>query len=139
MDEWTPPGLSPAAMLDEIEHRRFLERCAEQLSEYDATIRRRPAPDAVTWAALDKRLNKICGNILAVCERFKQRIEALEAKSIGQYLGPWQKGGDYKPGNFVTSPGSLWHCKAVPGTRPGTCPDAWTLVAKRGRDGRDAR
>ena len=139
MDDWTPKGLSPAAMLDELEHRAFLERCAKELSQYDATIPQRSAPDAVTRAALDKRLNAICGNILSVCEKFLRRIEALEAKSMGQYLGPWQKGTSYEPGNFCTSSGSLWHCRLATGTRPGTCPEAWQLVAKRGWDGRDAR
>ena len=43
--------------------------------------KRTPAPELVTRQELDARFEKICGNILSVCEKFKARIEALEAKA----------------------------------------------------------
>ncbi|MGF6957998.1 hypothetical protein [Paraburkholderia youngii] len=43
----------------------------------------------------------------------------------------------YEPGDAVTWAGSLWHCDAPTDAKPDAAPDAWTLVAKRGRDGKD--
>jgi hypothetical protein len=56
--------------------------------------------------------------------------------------GLWKSGtADYRRGNFVQYDGSTWQCN-VEGTKmqpsDGTNTD-WTLVAKRGRDGRDRR
>jgi hypothetical protein len=38
---------------------------------------------------------------------------------------------------MVTWAGSLWHCDKATKNKPGT--DDWTLAAKKGRDGKDAR
>lgn len=44
----------------------------------------------------------------------------------------------YARGDVVTFGGSMWHCNAATEEKPGDGSTAWTLAAKRGRDGRDA-
>jgi len=53
------------------------------------------------------------------------------------HKGIWKSDQEYKRGNFVTTAGSTWHCNEVTKDRPGVS-RAWTLVVKRGSDGRDA-
>ncbi|SAK63559.1 Carbohydrate binding domain protein [Caballeronia pedi] len=53
------------------------------------------------------------------------------------YRGVFVAGETYKAGDVVTWAGSLWHCNATTDTKPDTGGDAWTLAAKRGRDGKD--
>ncbi|WP_250532430.1 hypothetical protein [Caballeronia sp. ATUFL_F1_KS39] len=55
------------------------------------------------------------------------------------YRGVHQAGETYRAGDVVTWAGSLWHCNATTDTKPDAGGDAWTLAAKRGRDGKDAR
>ncbi|BAO89027.1 hypothetical protein [Caballeronia cordobensis] len=55
------------------------------------------------------------------------------------YRGVYQAGETYRTGDVVTWAGSLWHCNATTDTKPDAGGDAWTLAAKRGRDGKDAR
>lgn len=43
----------------------------------------------------------------------------------------------YVRGDVVTFGGSMWHCNAATEEKPGDGSAAWTLAAKRGRDGRD--
>ncbi|WP_321941645.1 collagen-like domain-containing protein [Paraburkholderia tropica] len=45
----------------------------------------------------------------------------------------------YEPGDTVTWAGSLWHCNAPTSEKPDAGGGGWTLIAKRGRDGKDAR
>jgi hypothetical protein len=53
-----------------------------------------------------------------------------------RFAGPWREGVKYFSGNFVSHGGALFCCCADSQTKPGTGSD-WTLVAARGRDGRD--
>lgn len=62
--------------------------------------------------------------------------EAVDAIPHLVYKGVWQPETDYRPGSMVTFGGSLWHCNAPTREKPGLGP-AWTLAAKKGRDGRD--
>jgi len=55
-----------------------------------------------------------------------------------RYCGVFVDGKDYDLGDGVTWAGSLWHCNAATTTRPGEGSKTWTLMVKRGRDGRDA-
>lgn len=57
------------------------------------------------------------------------------------YHGVWQDGKQYTPGDLVTWGGSTWHCDAATSTKPGDVIGAahWTLMVKRGRDGRDGK
>jgi len=53
------------------------------------------------------------------------------------YRGVFSEGTDYQAGDMVTWGGSLWHCDTPTKDKPGT--DSWTLAAKKGRDGKDAK
>jgi hypothetical protein len=53
------------------------------------------------------------------------------------YRGVFSVGTDYQAGDMVTWGGSLWHCDTPTKDKPGT--DSWTLAAKKGRDGKDAK
>lgn len=53
------------------------------------------------------------------------------------YRGVFSEGRDYAAGDMVTWAGSLWHCDEPTKEKPGT--DSWTLAAKKGRDGKDAK
>ena len=68
----------------------------------------------------------------------RERLDALEARPELKYLGTHKPGQRYERGNLTTCSGSLWHCNdAETLERPGESA-AWTLVAKRGSDGRGA-
>ena len=56
------------------------------------------------------------------------------------YRGVFKEGETYAKGDTATWGGSLWHCD-VDGTveKPDSAEKHWTLVAKRGRDGKDAK
>jgi len=56
------------------------------------------------------------------------------------YRDVWRAGNTYERGDCVTRDGSQWHCN-VPSTTatPGDGSKDWTLVVKKGRDGRDLR
>lgn len=53
------------------------------------------------------------------------------------YQGVYQDGKSYELGDVATWGGSTWHCNEPTTTRPGENTKAWTLMVKRGRDGKD--
>lgn len=53
------------------------------------------------------------------------------------YRGVFKDGEQYEAGDCVTWAGSLWHCQSETKEKPGT--ESWTLAAKKGRDGKDAK
>ena len=53
------------------------------------------------------------------------------------FEGVYQDGKSYDLGNLVTWAGSSWHCNEATTTKPGDGSRAWTLMVKRGRDGKD--
>jgi hypothetical protein len=55
------------------------------------------------------------------------------------YQGVFQDGKAYELGDVVTWAGSTWHCNAPTETKPGEGAHAWTLMVKRGRDGKDGK
>ena len=63
-------------------------------------------------------------------------IAKLEARPTLSYKGTWQTTQEYRPGDFATFGGSLWHANEETVSRPGSGDGNWTLVAKRGRDAR---
>lgn len=74
--------------------------------------------------------------------RFKfTRGETTETYDIGLehpiYRGVFKEAETYERGDTVTWAGSLWHCDAQTKDKPGEGAGAWTLAAKRGRDGKD--
>lgn len=55
------------------------------------------------------------------------------------FTGPWTAGKTYEPGQVVVWDGSAWHCNGATDHRPGDGTAAWTLICKRGKDGRDGK
>jgi hypothetical protein len=53
------------------------------------------------------------------------------------YRDVFKEGTEYQQGDVVTWAGSLWHCNKATTEKPGT--ESWTLAAKKGRDGKDAK
>lgn len=53
--------------------------------------------------------------------------------------GVWSEGKSYEHGDVVTWGGSQWHANETTSLKPGEGLKAWTLVVKRGRDGRDGK
>jgi hypothetical protein len=54
-----------------------------------------------------------------------------------RYEGVYQDGQKYSQGDVTTWAGSTWHCNEPTTSKPGEGSKAWTLMVKRGRDGRD--
>jgi hypothetical protein len=67
----------------------------------------------------------------------QSRVAELEAKPTLKYAGTWCEGG-FKAGELVTHAGSCWHANTDTISKPGTNAD-WTMVVRRGADGKDAR
>lgn len=72
-------------------------------------------------------------------------IRGDRSKAIGTLRFPVQiqqgvyvEGRSYTKGDVVTWGGSQWHCNEDTVTKPETS-KAWTLIVKRGRDGKDGR
>jgi hypothetical protein len=55
------------------------------------------------------------------------------------FEGVYQDGQTYEKGNLVTWAGSSWHCNERTTSKPGDGSKSWTLMVKRGRDGKDLR
>ncbi len=55
------------------------------------------------------------------------------------YLGVYQEGKEYSVGQMTTWGGSMWHCNTLTTSKPGEGNKDWTLMVKRGRDGRDGK
>lgn len=56
-----------------------------------------------------------------------------------KHQGIYQDGRTYEFGDVVTWAGSQWHCNDTTTAKPGEGAKAWTLVVKRGRDGKDGK
>jgi hypothetical protein len=52
------------------------------------------------------------------------------------YCGVYVDGRTYEKGDLVTWAGSAWHCNATTTSKPGDGAAVWTLMVKRGRDGK---
>ena len=73
------------------------------------------------------------GDVESRLDAMEKRIEAFTWKGV------WASDKTYDAGNLCTFGGSTWHANAASrGDRPGTSP-AWTLMVKRGADGRDGK
>lgn len=55
------------------------------------------------------------------------------------YVGVYQDGKSYAPGDVTTWAGSAWHCHTATTSKPGEGASDWQLIVKRGRDGKDAK
>jgi hypothetical protein len=128
--------LSPAALEDEAADIAFHRKYAREMAASEAPALQ-PAPSRITLEQLPDSLFEEIGKAVgAELNKLRLRIEQLESQRGLKYVGPWQQGGDYVPGDFCSFRGSVWHCKAHTGTKPGSCPEAWQLAVKAGKDAR---
>ncbi len=75
---------------------------------------------------------------IELCFRRGEEEKAFTFKwPTAVYRGVFRDGERYERGDMVTWAGSLWHCDQATKVKPGT--DEWTLAAKKGRDGKDAK
>ena len=63
--------------------------------------------------------------------------DGADGKAGLTYQGVYQDGKSYELGDVTTWAGSTWHCNEVTTTKPGEGAKTWTLMVKRGRDGKD--
>jgi hypothetical protein len=54
------------------------------------------------------------------------------------FEGSYQDGKSYELGHVVFYAGASWHCNEPTSTKPGDS-KAWSMLVKRGRDGKDGR
>lgn len=64
--------------------------------------------------------------------------DGADGKAGMTYQGVYQDGKAYDVGDVTTWAGSTWHANEATDTKPGDGSKAWTLMVKRGRDGKDA-
>ena len=57
----------------------------------------------------------------------EKRIAELEER---KYVGVWQRGLEYRPGNLTTHAGCLWLCSKVTQACPDESDDDWKLTSK---------
>ena len=68
----------------------------------------------------------------------KQVAESFAVLPTLQYRGVFREGSGYPAGSVVTWAGSAWHADEATKEKPGEGQTAWTLMVKRGANGRDA-
>lgn len=116
------------------------------------------APLQATQAALQAQIGTLEAR-WANLDALRERVATLEARPVvpgppgepgppgkdGQdgtpglsFEGVYQDGKNYELGHLVTWAGSSWHCNEPTTSKPGDGSKAWTLMVKRGRDGRDS-
>lgn len=102
-------------------------------------------------AAVDRKdLDDALGDVMDVVKQavlqatgpLADRIEALEKRSTRgmHFCGTFSRASDYGRGAVVVVDGSGWVAirEVAPGEVPGVS-DAWSLMARKGRDGKDGR
>ena len=96
----------------------------------------------MTKSDADMIISAIAAKVKAMFAERDARIAALEeqAKAVPgvSYRGIWNEGETYPRGSLATHSGSLWYTDRETKAKPGASGESWRLVAKRGRDGRDA-
>ncbi|PAP92153.1 hypothetical protein [Mesorhizobium wenxiniae] len=75
------------------------------------------------------------------CMSLETCLAEIENRPTLKYAGVWSASTTYVPGEIVSHGGSSWHSNIKSqGLQPGESnPASWTLMTKRGRDGKDAR
>lgn len=120
------------------------------------------APVHAKLAELDARISLTAGETaLALAKEYsaiRERVAVLEVRPVvpgppgdpgppgkdgadGKagltYQGVFVDGKSYELGDVTTWAGSTWHCNEATESKPGDGSKAWTLMVKRGRDGKD--
>jgi integrin beta 3 len=100
----------------------------------------RDGKDGVDGFALDRLDAEALdgGRTLVVTLHHGESVQRLELRLATMiYRGVFRDGETYQLGDTVTWAGSLWHCNAPTGAKPGDGSKDWTLTVKKGRDGKD--
>jgi hypothetical protein len=85
-------------------------------------------------------IEKTCRPLVDSIVALRSKIAELEERPTISYERTYTTDKLYKPGNLTTHAGSLWHANvATKCVAPGDGNSAWTLIVKRGRDGKDAK
>jgi hypothetical protein len=74
----------------------------------------------------------VADHVAKVVAPLAARIAELENRPVAKYVGVFEIGRTYEPGNFATDKGAIWHCNATTRQRPGDNAD-WTLAVKSGQ------
>jgi hypothetical protein len=97
-------------------------------------------------------LAAVIAGIAPVVRELRDRLATLEARAPEpgppgppgrdgapglEWCGVFLEGQSYDRGQLVTWAGSSWHCNEATTTKPGEGSKAWSLMVKRGRDGKD--
>ncbi len=105
-------------------------RARVQLLEGQLTGRKSAAPVGVDLA--DRLAAATRTYVARTVAPLAERLAAIEAKGLGEYLGTFQPGRTYTKGQFVTFDGSVWHANRQTSAKP---PGGdWTLAVKKGTD-----
>ena len=149
-------SMPPEAGIDDLKDRiKTLEMRSEGPSTTDMAVveLRKAISDLTAELKLEVRENSALRERVAVLEsRPLQAGPQGEPGPAGQdgndgsdgrpgldYAGVYQEGKAYEKGHAVTSGGSMWHCNEATVSRPGDGSKAWTLMVKRGSNGKDGR
>ena len=123
---------------------------ASQVAELDDVTVEEKRQFALQAGLSDQRLKEIEALMAAMAPPIRDfvekamrplvdRLQELEARPAITYEKTFTADRTYKPGNLVTHQGSLWHANIeTRGIVPGEGNIAFSLVAKRGKDGKDA-
>lgn len=93
--------------------------------------------DGFSLSAFDAALMDDGRTVVLSFEQGDQSLKVELSIPAMIYRGVFGDGRSYERGDTVTWGGSLWHCDAPTSEKPGEGSTAWTLAAKRGRDGKD--
>jgi hypothetical protein len=97
----------------------------------------RDGKDGITRKELEEEAARMLSRIEVVGRTWKLGEHEVRMP-IPEYRGVWRDG-EYEAGDIVTWAGSLWHANGSTKDKPGDGDTAWTLIVKRGRDGKDLR
>lgn len=98
-----------------------------------------PGRDGFSLTDLDVKLAEDGRTILYTLTSGDLVVTSELALPAMIYRGVFKEGQTYELGDMVTWAGSLWHCSTDTADKPGEGSAAWTLAAKRGRDGKDGK
>jgi hypothetical protein len=144
--DFVPRSFDSMAELDHGYHQNEIRaEAAEAKAQQQLAMVRKSAEcdDYVTADAVDFAFQSMAAQIRdeAVIPLRKEiaalRSELAELKAAPGYQGTWVQGTKYLARSTATHDGSCWHANQDTTAKPGTSP-AWSLMVKRGRDGKDA-
>jgi len=134
--EMTAEEVSAIANPTESQKRQFIQ----QSGLSDARLKEIEAMIGAVVPPIREYVVKAMTPIADRLATLQQKIKELEERPTISYEKTFSVDKVYKPGNLTTHQGSLWHANVeTRGVTPGDGNVAWTLIVKRGRDGKDAR